>query len=118
MDQKGVCNGVGDGEGWIEAGQGVLKHHLNGASCLSFSAATQLEQVLGLEPNLASANWGKAHQGPAKGAFPAARSADHSQGFTGLQAEAHAIHRLQPVGSPGRSAEIVPTAQSFHLQHR
>ena len=69
MDQKRVGNGIRHAEGRIEAGQRVLKHHLQGSACLSQRSTLQAEQVLTQQLHTATADAVQPHQCPAKGAL-------------------------------------------------
>ena len=72
MDQQRVGNGIRHAEGRIEAGQRVLKHHLQGSSCLSQGLTLQAEQVLAQQVHTATADAVEPHQRPAKGALATA----------------------------------------------
>ena len=117
MDQQGIGDGIGHLQGGIQAGQRVLKHHLEGPAGRPQRLSTQAQQVLAQQVHPAAADGIEPHQGPAEGAFAAAGGPHHPQAFPGPELETHPIHRLQPEGCPRCATHGMPAAHLLHPQH-
>ena len=117
MNQQRIGDGICHRHGGIEARQGVLKHHLDGATHRFGIPSPGQQQVPFEQLHSSSANGSQPHQSAAERAFAAAGSAHHSQGFACFQLKADPIDRLQPVWGPGRPPQVVPAAQLLHVQH-
>ena len=116
MDQQGIGDGIGYLQGRIEAGQRILKHHLEGPASCSQRLSTQAQQVLTEQVDPTAADGIEPHQGTAEGALAAAGGSYHPQAFPSSEFETHPVHRLQPEGRPRGAAHGVPAAVSYtHL---
>ena len=118
MDAQRIDDGIHHRHGWIEAGQWVLEHHLNGPPRLAGFTSPQPQQILAEELHPAATNRRESHQGTAEGAFATARTSHYSEGFASSQLEADAVYRFQPGWIPGWTTQVVPAAQFLHGQHR
>ena len=118
VDQQGIGNRLTHHHLGVEAGQRVLKHHLNATPGLAQGSPPQAEQACALQPHRAAPHRRQTHQGAAEGAFAAAGSSHQADGFALLQAQADAIHRLEPAGLPGQGWQWMPAAQLLDFQQQ
>ena len=118
VDEQRIGDGFAHRHLGIEAGQGILEHHLQAAARPGQFGSPQLAQVLALQAHLAAPHRHQAHQGAAEAALAAAGSPHHPQGFPLVELEADAIHGLQPPLAPGGGGQGMPAAQLLHLQQQ
>ena len=118
MDQQRIGDGIAHPHLGVEAGQGVLEHHLDAAPGLPQRRAFESAQVVALEPHGSPAHGRQSHQGSTEGAFAAAGGAHQANGFPLLELQAHPIHGRKPAPAPGRGGQGMPTAQGINFQQQ
>ena len=118
MDQQGIGDGFAHGHQGVEAGQGVLEHHLDAPAGPPQGPAPQAQQVDALEPYGASPHRCQADQGAAEGAFAAAGGAHQADRFAFVELQADAINGLEPALLPGQGGEGMPAAQFCELEQQ
>ena len=94
VDEERLTDDVTDRLAWIQRGVRVLEDDLDVAAQLAHLRTLGVGDVLAVEDDASLGGLLQGDEQPSQGGLSTPGLTDHTQGFTGVEVEAHPVHRL------------------------